>query len=101
MNINDKMNKETDSIEEIFRLKRIEIKAKIEVLEKLQEQNKVEFYILIASTPSDNYEDSGIFVHRTDYLKERANELWESITNVAKSIALLYAALQVEKITKH
>lgn len=70
-----------------------ELKNKVKTLEYLQEKNKIEMMVLIASTPSDDYDEQGMFIHRTEFVKERGEELWKSINSIAMSIALLQYAI--------
>jgi hypothetical protein len=47
---------------------------------------------LAASTPADAYDEFGAFQHRNDFIKEQCIQLYDSITETAKELSLLYAA---------
>jgi hypothetical protein len=85
----------------LSRVKADEIKERIAILENLQQRNKLEFYIHMASTPEHNYDGMGVFQHKTDFIKERSDELWEAITETAHELSLLYAALNATDVIEY
>ena len=70
-----------------------DLTERIEALQKLQEQNKLELTIMIASAPEHGYDEFGIFKHKDEYIKEKVTELWNAITKVECELTTMYLAV--------
>lgn len=68
-------------------------------LEEILERNKLEFFTLAASTPRNGVDDEGYFVPAFEIVTSKAVELWESIIETSKELALIYQALEDKNAT--
>lgn len=78
---------------EIKRITVSQLLTEKEQCEDIIEFSKLEFFSLVAATPTNGVDDDGNFFYSTDLVIEKADMLWTAITENIARLALINQAI--------